>query len=211
MKYLKGILLPALLALAPFATARDEPTVDVQKFDGELVNIFYFDDSETALLAEVPTSKVYRSTDAGKSWDAVKDLRTVGIIKNPFDNQVAVVLGETKHWITYNQGEDWTEFHTQFGPSLFGQPLSFNAKDSKKVLYHEIEDCFTAPCLGRVSLDIREYWDRIADSANRRTTPKTASSRNRRSCARTGKCACGRRAPSASSWTRASTTIAYCV
>lgn len=152
MKYLKGILLPALLALAPFATAKDEPAVTTSDFGGELVNLFYFEDSDVAVLAELETSKVFRSTDAGKTWDTVKDMRTIGILKSPFDNRVAVALGEQKHWITYDRGEEWTEFETELPPSLTGMPISFHAKDNKKILYHSIEDCFLTPCLGQVSL-----------------------------------------------------------
>jgi photosystem II stability/assembly factor-like uncharacterized protein len=150
MKYLKGILLPALLALAPWAVAKDGPVVESSEFNGEVVNIFYFDDSDVAILAEMETSKVYRSEDAGKTWEEQKHLRTLGIYKSPFDSQVAVALGEQTHWITYDRGEKWNEFKTELPPSLFGMPLSFHAKDNKKILYHTIEDCFRTPCLGQV-------------------------------------------------------------
>jgi hypothetical protein len=154
MKFLKGIILPALLGLA--AAKNDAPLVKDTTFDSELVNIFYFDDSDVALLAELQTFKVWRSKDAGKSWDAVKDMRTMGIYKSPFDNKVAVALGsevtkkgDSRHWITYDQGENWREFETEYGPSLVGQALSFHATDNKKILYHTQEDCFNAPCLGQ--------------------------------------------------------------
>lgn len=196
MKYLKGILLPALLALAPLATAKDEPIVETTPFNSELVNIFYFDDSEVAVLAELQTGKVWRSKNAGKSWSVQKELRTLGIIKSPFDNQVAVALGETTHWITYNQGEDWDAFDTPLPASLIGQPLSFHAKDNKKILYHTFEDCFSAPCLGQVSPESSAALLFMANSNDRHCTPTMASSRPQRSSAVTGSCACGRRAPS---------------
>jgi photosystem II stability/assembly factor-like uncharacterized protein len=151
MKYLKGILLPALLALAPFAAAKDSPAVTPTEFSGELVNIFYFDDSDVAVLAELETGKVFRSTDAGKAWKEVDDLRTIGILKNPFDNKVAVALGDQRHWITYDRGDNWNEFKTKQPPSLTGMPISFHAKDNKKILFHAMEDCFLTPCLGQVS------------------------------------------------------------
>ncbi|KAF2682359.1 vacuolar protein sorting/targeting protein 10 [Lentithecium fluviatile CBS 122367] len=152
MKYLKGILLPALLALAPLAAAKDDPIVHETEFDGEPVNLFYFDDSDVAVLAELETSKVFRSADAGKTWEEQKGLRTLGIIKNPFDNKVAVALGEQTHWITYDRGENWNEFKTELPPSLLVPALSFHAKDNKKILYHTIEDCYSTPCLGQTLL-----------------------------------------------------------
>lgn len=150
MKFLRGILLPALLALAPFAAAKKDEVVPVETaFDGELVNILYFDDSEIALLAELETGKVWRSADSGKKWEVQEGLRTLGIIKNPFDNHVAVALGEKEHWITYDRGGNWHRFITPDYPTLaLGSPISFHAKDSKKMLFHAMENCIDAPCLG---------------------------------------------------------------
>jgi hypothetical protein len=210
MRHLKGILLPALLALAPFVFAKDKPIVETTPFNGELVNIFYFDDSDVAVLVEMETSKVYRSEDAGKTWEHQKDLLTLGIFKNPFDNQVAVALGENTHWITYNRGEKWAEFKTELPPSLLSVPLSFHAKDNKRILFHSIEDCFSTPCLGQVSLDSSRQVRYIADVAYRPSTPRMASSQNQRSLSKAARCACGPRALNASSLTKTSTTTGYC-
>jgi hypothetical protein len=150
MKYLKGLLLPALLALASTAAAKkDEPLVATKAFGNDLVNLMYFDDSGVALLQELETGSIWRSQDAGKSWQQLEDLRGLGIIKSPYDNRVALVLGERKHWITYNQGEKWNSFKTELPPSP-QVPVNWHAQDNQKVLIHEIENCFTAPCLGRV-------------------------------------------------------------
>lgn len=152
MKYLKGILLPALLGLASIAAAKkDAPLVADTAFESELVNIFYFDDSDVVLAVEEYSANVWRSVDAGKTWKKQDNMKTIGIEANPFDNNVAVVLGERTHWITYDQGEKWTKFETKYPPS-YGPPLSFHAKDNKKILFHSIEDCFMTPCLGQVSL-----------------------------------------------------------
>lgn len=156
MKLLKGIWLPVLAVLAPFAAAKkDEPLVKETDFSSELLNIFYFDDSNVAMLVELDSEKVFRSTDAGKSWAQVKDdgkdMRTIGIVRNPFDKNVAVVLGEREHFITYNQGEKWNKFKSEETPSL-QNPLSFHAKDSKKILFHGgCENPFFGACLGKVS------------------------------------------------------------
>lgn len=151
MKYLKGLLLPALLAIAPSAVVAktDEPLVETTPFKHELVNLMYFDDSGVSLVQELETGNIWRSHDAGKGWKHVKDLSGLGIIKNPYDNKVALVLGESKHWVTFDQGESWQEFRTEFPPSP-QNPVGWHARDNKKIMIHEIEDCFTSPCLGRV-------------------------------------------------------------
>ena len=158
MKLLKGIWLPALAVLAPFAAAKkDAPLVETTDFESELVNLFYFDDSDVAMLVEFESEKIYRSTDAGKSWAEQKGMRTIGIIKSPYDKNVAIVLGEKKHWITYNQGEKWHDFETELTPALrSGNPLSFHATDSKKILFHGDDDnCgLFSVCLGKVGHSI---------------------------------------------------------
>lgn len=209
MKYLRGILLPALLALAPYAVAKDEPAVNTREFDSELFNIFYFDDSDVVIAAELLSYKVYRSKDAGKSWDEVKDLRTLGLMKNPFDNKVAVALGDQKHWITYDQGENWQAFETEYGPSG-SSPISFHAKDNKKLLYHTSEECYTMPCLGQVGRH-RRHPRPVANIISRLSSPQTVSNRSQSPSLTAAKCACGPRAPNASSWTTTSTMIGYCV
>lgn len=149
MKYLKG-LLPALLALAASATAaKSDPIVKTTDFDNQLVNLVYFDDSSVALVQELDSQKIYRSSDAGKEWTEAKELKGgLGIIKNPYDNKVAIVLGETKHHITYDQGDTWNEFSTEYPATFTGSPISWHSQDNKKIMFHEVEDCFLAPCLG---------------------------------------------------------------
>lgn len=148
MKYLRGILLPVLLALAPFAAAKKEaPTVVENPFPGELVNLFYFDDSEVALVAEYETGILHRSEDAGKTWKK-QDFQTLGVIKSPYDNTVAIALGETEHYVTYDQGENWNRFETEWPPSWTGAPISFHATDNKKILFSTFEDMSG---IGRVS------------------------------------------------------------
>lgn len=149
MKFLRGILLPALLAIAPFTAAKKDKVIPVVKdFDSELVNIFYFEDSEVVVLWELETGNVWRSPNAGKDWDP-QEITTLSIIKNPFDNQVAVALGDRVHHITYNRGETWEQFKTDLPPSWTNPGVAFHAGDSKKILYNTVEDCRNAPCIGQ--------------------------------------------------------------
>ncbi|KAF1996247.1 vacuolar protein sorting/targeting protein 10 [Amniculicola lignicola CBS 123094] len=151
MKYLRGILLPAIaLALAPLVAAKkDGPLVKTTTFDQELVNLVWFDDSEVVLADEIETGAVYRSTDAGKKWEKLKDMVTVVVIKNPYDKKVAVALGPNRqHQITYDQGETWDQFETKLPITGLNAPLSWHSGDSKKIIVNTVEDCWTAPCLG---------------------------------------------------------------
>ncbi|KAF2106665.1 vacuolar protein sorting/targeting protein 10 [Lophiotrema nucula] len=155
MKFLEGLLLPALLlARSPIASAKDDgPLVEVTPFDSELGNILFFDDSEVALLGEIETGHIFRSEDAGKTWAKQKDedgtqLQTLGILKNPYDNKVAIAVGERQHWITHNRGEKWTSFKTKSYPSLWGSPVGWHAGDSKKIIFSTLEHCDSGPCIG---------------------------------------------------------------
>jgi hypothetical protein len=154
MKYLKGLLLPALLALASVAAAKkDEPLVKVTNFDTELVNLLYFEDSEVALVTEYETGKIYRTEDAGKKWKEL-DFRSLLVVRNPFDHDVAIAFGETEHHITYDKGDSWRKFETKLPFSWAGIPVSFHATDSKKMLIHTMEDMMTG--IGGVRIRGRE-------------------------------------------------------
>jgi photosystem II stability/assembly factor-like uncharacterized protein len=124
----------ALLVLVSAKTS--EPTVVESTFPGEPVNMFYFDDSNTVLVTDKDAGRLYRSTDAGGTWkpvDSVAEGEVLDVFRSPFSNQVAAVMGRKKqHWITYDQGASWKGFRTLAFPS---GPLSFHAKDPKKMLF----------------------------------------------------------------------------
>jgi hypothetical protein len=149
MKLLRGILLPALLALAPLAAAKqDQPAVEANPFEHEVVNLVWFDDSDVVLTREIETGIVWRSDSAGKNWKKA-DISALGIFKSQFDGRVAVAIGEKTHYVTYDRGEKWRKFKTEYAPSMAGPPVSFHAGDNEKIMYHSFEDCIFGPCLGR--------------------------------------------------------------
>ena len=149
MKFLKGIVLPALLALTSVAVAKkDEPSFEVNAFQTELVNLFYFDDSEVVLVAEFDTGIVHRSDNAGKDWKKT-GITTLTMLKNPYDNNVAIALGERENHITYDQGKTWNAFEVPWLPSM-SMPVSWHAEDNKKIIFNSLEDCSNLPCIGQV-------------------------------------------------------------
>lgn len=181
--------------------AADGPKFASQKFELPPRNLFFFDDSETALALVSDgerMGRVYRTTAAGEAWDVVKDFPEGDpyvIYRHPADNKVAVTLGRARtHWVTYDQGKTWKEFKTKEHPSS-GTPIRFHGEDSKRFLYQGEERCefFSDSCLGSVSLGSgTSVMGLYADQAIvRRGTRPTASIHSTNSST-TGKTACGR-------------------
>ncbi|KAK4540808.1 hypothetical protein LTR36_008885 [Oleoguttula mirabilis] len=143
MARLLGILMLFGLALA---AKNAQPAVEETAFDSIPANLFYFEDSEVVLVTDFSTKTTYRSDDAGVTWTPLKGPErgdTLEVLKHPYDNQVAVVLGFSKqHWITKDQGKSWTSFTVPEPPTLARLPISFHASDSDRMLF------LTAECLG---------------------------------------------------------------
>lgn len=126
------------------AAKKNKPEISETAFTSQPQNLFYFDDSDVVLVTDVLPGIVYRSTDAGQNWKAIKDI-TEGLIfevvYHPYDNQVAVAVGiDTTHWITKDQGETWTEFNTKFPAVMTRPPISFHASDPDRMIFH-VADC----------------------------------------------------------------------
>ncbi|KAI9657766.1 MAG: vacuolar protein sorting/targeting protein PEP1 [Bathelium mastoideum] len=142
MKNRLGILSALLVLLLSPALAKDDdeagPEITKITFDGPLVNIRYFDDSDIITATDAENSVVHRSTDAGKSWRPVKDIvkgEALEVVHHPFNNQVAVCFGNQRtHWITKDQGETWNSFKTDGDPSFRAPPISFHAGDANKII-----------------------------------------------------------------------------
>ncbi|OCK77613.1 vacuolar protein sorting/targeting protein 10 [Lepidopterella palustris CBS 459.81] len=154
MRFSRGILLPVLLAIgSTSAKEAKTPKYDIQPFKTQPSNLFYFDDSEVVITTEPSHGRIWRSEDAGKTWVQLKEIpenEVLGVLKNPFDNNVAIALGaEFTHWITYDKGASWTEFTTAGTIARGSSPLSFHAWDSKKIIFNGADDCSDYPCIGK--------------------------------------------------------------
>lgn len=149
LRSLLGNTLVALLSLTPAISwaKKDGPTVTIKKFDNELRNVFYIDDSNVILAHDELERNVWRSDDAGETWAIVNDAGQAGesldVYAHPWDNQRAYILGTgTEHWITTNQGKTWRKWNSghQKAKIRDGRPFSFHGRDPKKVLWNG-EDC----------------------------------------------------------------------
>ncbi|EXJ78203.1 hypothetical protein A1O3_09364 [Capronia epimyces CBS 606.96] len=147
-------LLLLLLAFSPQPTQakKDGPTIISTKFENVLENVFYFDDSHVIIGQDRELNKVWRSADAGETWQEIDDEGQSGnaweLYPHPWDNQRAYILGLAfDHWITTDRGETWRKFSSAgSGLALFrSSPLSFHGRDPKRVIWNG-EQCTGLSC-----------------------------------------------------------------
>lgn len=131
------------LSLTAVTAKKDAPAVEETGFKSLPANIFYFDDSDTVLVTDIKPGIVYRSTDAGVKWKAIKDITEgqIGqVFPHPYDSKAAIAIGQEKtHWITKDRGDSWTEFKTKYEVAN-GRALSFHADDPDRIIISTL-DC----------------------------------------------------------------------
>ena len=124
----------------------DKPKVEETKFDDVPANLFYFEDSDVVLVTDPKARITYRSEDAGVVWsplNGVEKGQVLEVLKHPFNNQVAVVIGIDKvDWVTKDQGKTWKSWRCKDMPALTRPAISFHATDPDRMLF------MTANCLG---------------------------------------------------------------
>ncbi|KAL9090767.1 MAG: hypothetical protein Q9159_001823 [Coniocarpon cinnabarinum] len=126
-----------LLILLPLASAEvDKKNIKRTSFESKLSPFQFFEDSETVLTVEPRHGIAHISKDAGASWDKVPDVqRAFAIVLSPNNNNVAIIMctGDT-HYITRNQGKDWTPFTTKGMTPSPASPFSFHGNDKHKII-----------------------------------------------------------------------------
>ncbi|KAK3722183.1 vacuolar protein sorting/targeting protein PEP1 [Vermiconidia calcicola] len=150
----RGVALLAylLLSLSLGVLGKDEPKVEKTAFNDIPTNLFYFEDSDVVLVTDPSARTTYRSEDAGFIWkrlDGVAEGEVLEVLKHPYDNEVAVVLGMKKrHWITRDQGKSWKKFTLDKTPTVTRPAISFHASDPERMMF------FASDCQG--ILDCRD-------------------------------------------------------
>ena len=128
------------LSLYGGVLGKDKPKVASTKFKSIPSNLFYFEDSDVVLVTDSATKTAYRSSDAGEEWeklDGVNEGEVLEVLKHPYDNKVAVVIGtDKKHWVTKDQGKSWSSWKCDAPPTLDKPAISFHADDADRMLYH---------------------------------------------------------------------------
>ncbi|EGN96883.1 hypothetical protein SERLA73DRAFT_170248 [Serpula lacrymans var. lacrymans S7.3] len=119
-----------------------DPKHDVSYFDNSPAQLFFFDDTSSAVLHDVAEGNIYVSQDEGKSWERASDIPTGAagmLIEHPFENHYAFVLtGGTTHYRTDDRGRTWRQFEVPAAVSFIGNPLSFHSDPAKwgHIIYH---------------------------------------------------------------------------
>ncbi|KAL2212355.1 vacuolar protein sorting/targeting protein 10 [Sarocladium strictum] len=136
-------LLLTVLCATPLVLAAEGPDISVTSLDNRPVNLGYFEDSDVVMFRDDAERALYRSEDAGKSWNKLSDIPDVVIfVSHPFEQKTAFALSEgTTHYKTEDRGKTWTKFDSGTRPSRFQREiLSFHAGDPKRIIFNGM-DC----------------------------------------------------------------------
>lgn len=141
----QSILVSALLCTSSASAKKDKPSVHLSNFPFWPFNVQYFDDSDVLLFEDVNDHIVYRSEDAGVSWDKVSAVpagKRLEVTMHPHDNKRAyiIITNERSHWLTKDRGKNWEEFYTDAQASVFREVLVFHAGDPDRIIYNGM-DC----------------------------------------------------------------------
>ena len=148
-------LLASTLLLTSGAWAKkDKPAIKSNEFDFVPIDVSYFEDSDVILFADYLKGDVYRSANAGESWDRVDGPphgSMVEMLLHPFDHKRAYYISaELSHWFTEDRGETWQEFKTGAPPSVYRSALTFHAEDVERIIFNA-GDCTVGLCEDIVS------------------------------------------------------------
>lgn len=142
-------LLVALLLHTPSTYAANDnlPKVTANKFDQKPMNVVYFKDSDVVLFQDFMANTIFRSENAGETWDMIKDIPKGDgwdLWLHPIDPKRAyVITRESTHYKTNDRGKTWKTFKTDLAPSMFRVPLTFHASEPDKILFNGM-DCKNA-------------------------------------------------------------------
>ncbi|CAG9938308.1 unnamed protein product [Clonostachys rosea f. rosea IK726] len=129
-----GVLLSAVVA-------KDSPTVKTTSMNNPPLGISYFEDSDTIVFHDYEEGNVYRSDDAGVTWNTVKgvpDGIATGLIMHRYEPKTAFILTDSKkHFKTEDRGASWTSWNSASIPSFYeADVLSFHASDPKRIIFN---------------------------------------------------------------------------
>lgn len=150
----RSLLFSTLLCTGAWAK-KDKPTVHSKKFDFIPYNVNYFDDSDVLLFEDGASHNVWRSTDAGESWDKVDGVpegKMLELSMHPFDKKRAyIIMDQTTHYKTADQGKTWDKFEVEAQPSIFRAALTYHAGDPDRIIFNAM-DCASIFCEELVGL-----------------------------------------------------------
>ncbi|GKT55342.1 vacuolar protein sorting/targeting protein PEP1 [Colletotrichum tofieldiae] len=121
-------ILLSVLTLTAAVQAKDDPTIKVTTIKHPPLNLNYFEDSNIILYQDVSEQNLYRTEDAGVTWDKVKDIpdnQASLLTMHEFDKSRAYVITEgTEHFKTTDRGKTWQKFSSGAPPNIFAGETS---------------------------------------------------------------------------------------
>jgi len=134
-------LLASVLWATPLLAKKDRPTFSVKAVDNKPKNLNYFADSEVVVYQDTDDNNVYRSPDAGATWERVSTVpegKAWLLLMHEFDNERAYILTEgSKHYRTSDRGKTWTSFSSEAELSQFRSDiLQFHAGDPDRIIFN---------------------------------------------------------------------------
>ena len=103
----------------------------------------YFEDSDVLLFEDNLNNDVYRSTDAGATWDKIDEGKgkMLEISMHPFDKKRAYIITvEKTHYKTSDQGKTWEKFEADAQATIFNTALTYHAGDPDRIIFNAM-DC----------------------------------------------------------------------
>jgi hypothetical protein len=139
----------ALLASALFATPilakKEGPDFKVHQFDEYPGDLNYFENSDVIIFQHFKSHDVYRSPDAGVTWErveAVPEGKAAMLFMHDFDPERAYILTlGIQHYRTHDRGKTWEMFQTDAEASMFrGDIMQFHAESPDRIIFNGM-DC----------------------------------------------------------------------
>ncbi|KAL0939268.1 vacuolar protein sorting protein [Colletotrichum truncatum] len=138
-------ILLSVLTWTAAVHAKDEPTIKVTTTKHPPINLNYFEDSDVILYHDVSERNIYRTEDAGVTWNKIKDIpddKVALFTMHEFDKNRAYVITEGKeHYKTTDRGKTWEKFDSVVDTSYFqgADILHFHASDPDRVIFGGME------------------------------------------------------------------------
>ena len=137
----RRILLSSLMWAGAVVAKSDTPSMSVHTFDNPPDDFKYFRGSDDVLYHDPFKKELWRSDDAGASWNKVDQIPEKGaymLVMHEFDPHRAYALGENNvHHRTEDNGKTWKQFNSLADTSVFqDEILRFHAGDPDRILFN---------------------------------------------------------------------------
>ncbi|MBE3041713.1 hypothetical protein IMZ48_03860, partial [Candidatus Bathyarchaeota archaeon] len=137
----RRILVSSLVWAGAAVAKSDTPTMNVKTFDNPPSALKYFRGSDDILYHDPFEKVLYRSGDAGASWDKVDQIPdgdAYMLVMHDFEPHRAYALGDrNQHHYTEDNGKTWREFNSLADTSVFQDDiLRFHAGDPDRIIFN---------------------------------------------------------------------------